>query len=198
MVLLQATLGRNLLLRLLWVLRSDELLWLLLLLWWSCLHWYSHTKGNSSDTLEIYWFRWWRKCWVQRSKIYSAKSKSKSDFLGMKLFPPFQLRIFQKSEFQVCLEILYEEPVGEHSLSKLTNFDFYIKVGKNKKKIQKHKKEKIQTGKNCPCRQFRHHLGTSCNLPERFCVLKTFWLPAIISWLFKIQSGWEFPIIKLC
>ena len=52
LVLLQATLGRNLLLRLLWVLRSDELLWLLLLLWWSCLHWYSDTKGNSSDTLE--------------------------------------------------------------------------------------------------------------------------------------------------
>ena len=52
LVLLQATLGRNLLLRLLWVLRSDELLWLLLLLWWSCLHWYSRTKGNSSGTLE--------------------------------------------------------------------------------------------------------------------------------------------------
>ena len=39
----------------------------------------------------------------------------------MKLFPPFQFRISQKSEFQVCLEILYEEPMGEHSLSKLTN-----------------------------------------------------------------------------
>ena len=36
--------------------------------------------------------------------------------------------------------------MGEHSLSKLTNFDFYMKVDTNKKKIQKHKKEKIQTG----------------------------------------------------
>ena len=59
----------------------------------------------------------------------------------MKLFPPFQFRISQKSEFQVCLEILYEEPMGEHSLSKLTNFDFYMKVDTNKEKIQKHKKE---------------------------------------------------------
>ena len=83
----------------------------------------------------------------------------------MKLFPPFQFRISQKSEFQVCLEILYEESMGEHSWSKLTNFDFYKKIDTNKKKIQKNNKKKIQTGKSCSCRQFGHHTGTSCNLP---------------------------------
>ena len=83
----------------------------------------------------------------------------------MKLFPPSQFRISQKSEFQVCLEILYEESMGEHSWSKLTNFDFYKKIDTNKKKIQKNNKKKIQTGKSCSCRQFGHHTGTSCNLP---------------------------------
>ena len=72
----------------------------------------------------------------------------------MKLFPPFQFRISQKFEFQVCLEILYEEPMGEHSLSKLTNFDFYMKVDTNKEKYKNTRRNRYKRVKPA-------HVGSS-------------------------------------